>query len=68
MLKTEQQIIDECLELADAFYQMMGYISRPGFKYYESPHPQEQMVWAFAVYAYDHIEGTDVEGALDNME
>lgn len=67
-MKTDQQVVDECLELADTFYAMHGMVSRPGFRYYESPHPMEQAMWSLAVYAYDHIEGTDVQGALDNLE
>lgn len=63
-----QQIVDECLALADTFYVMHGMISRPGFKYFESPHPMEQAMWNLAVAAYDHIEGTEVEQCLAEIE
>ena len=66
--KTDQQILAECNELADMFYQMQGYISRPRFKFYEATHPAEVLCWDFACYAYDHIEGTDVQDIVDNLE
>ncbi len=39
---TNRELVDAAIELAGDFYSMMGYEHRPGFKYWESPHPQEQ--------------------------
>ncbi|HDY1642859.1 TPA: hypothetical protein RPA94_000454 [Escherichia coli] len=38
----------------------MGYTHRPGFKYWESPHPQEQLVFQMACRAFEVIRGSDV--------
>lgn len=62
--KTEQQIVDECNKLAHTFYRMYGNQRPEDFKFYSATHPMEAGMWAMAVVAYDHIEGTDVEQAL----
>ncbi|GAB4059159.1 hypothetical protein [Uliginosibacterium sediminicola] len=66
-MKTNEQLVRECNELADTFAQMHNHMSRPAFKYYEATHPQEAGFWNMAVAAYDHIEGSDVEAALDEI-
>jgi hypothetical protein len=66
--KTNQQIVDDCNKLAQTFYAMCGYEVPDDYKMYEATHPQETSMWTMAVYAYDHIEGTDVECALAEME
>lgn len=63
-LKTDQQIVDECNELARLFYKMHGYEVEDGYRFYEAHHPQEIGMWNMAVAAYEHIEGTKVEQAL----
>lgn len=67
-MRTSKQIIAECNSLASMFYQMRGRIERPRFKFYEATHPEEVECWEFACYAYDHIEGTDVQDIVDNLE
>lgn len=67
-MKTNKQIVQDCNTLANTFARMHGHISRPEFKYYEATHPQEVLFWGMAVAAYDHIECTDVEGALEDQE
>lgn len=67
-MKTQQQIIDDCNELANTFGVMRGWIDRPDFKYYEATHGEEVACWAMAVAAYDHIECTDVQDVLDNLD
>ncbi|SQC35935.1 Uncharacterised protein [Kluyvera cryocrescens] len=42
---TNRELVDAAIELAGEFYAMQGYSHRPGFKYWESPHPQEQLVF-----------------------
>lgn len=66
--KTEREVVEACNELAILFYKSHGYAPKEGFKMYESGHPHEQSMWNLAVMAYDHIEGTDVEEALSNLE
>lgn len=66
--RTEAEIISDCNELANTFGAMRGWVDRPDFKYYEATHPEEIGCWEWAVAAYDHIEGTDVQDILDNLE
>lgn len=63
-MKTEQEIVDDCNQLARAFYEMQGYQVPDDFKFYKARHPAEVGVWNMAVLAYEHIEGTDVEDCL----
>lgn len=65
---TNRELIDAAIKLAGDFYTQMGYSHRPGFKYWESPHPQEQMVFAMACRAFEFIRGSDVMDAIDGLE
>lgn len=65
---TDEQIVEAAIELAGEFYAMQGYSHRPGFKYWESPHPQEQLMWRMACHAFEILRGTDPEDALSNIE
>ena len=63
-MKTDQQVVDECNNLARQFYLMHGCEVPDDYKFYTAEHPMEAGCWNMAVLAYDHIEGTDVESAL----
>lgn len=65
---TDEQIVDAAIELAGEFYAMQGYNHRSGFKYWESPHPQEQLMWRMACQAFIQLRDTDPEDALSNIE
>lgn len=65
---TDEELVKSALSLADKFYVLYGNISRPEFKFYESSHPMEQLMWDMACTAYDLISGTDIENALANIE
>ncbi len=67
-MKAEQQIVDDCNALARQFYKMQGCEVPDDFKFYEAHHPMEVGCWNMAVLAYDHIEGTDVEDALAQVD
>ena len=62
----DAELVKSALALADKFYVMYGHISRPEFKFYESSHPMERLMWDMACEAFDHIRGSDVNNALDN--
>lgn len=66
-MRIEQKIVDECNDLARTFYEMQGCQVPDGYKFYEATHPAEAGCWQLAMAAYDHIEGTDVESALDDL-
>lgn len=65
---TDAELVSSALALADKFYTMHGYISRPGYKYYNSSHPQERLMWDMACAAFDIIGSTDIENALAEIE
>ncbi|HCI3195052.1 TPA: hypothetical protein NOW41_002161 [Escherichia coli] len=65
---TNRELVDAAIELAGDFYSMMGYTHRPGFKYWESPHPQEQRVFQMACRAFEVIRGSDVTDAIADLE
>ena len=65
---TNSELVDAAIELAGDFYSMMGYEHRPGFKYWESPHPQEQQVFEMACRAFEFIRGSDVMEAVADLE
>lgn len=66
--RTNQQIVDDCNKLARLFYASLGYQVEDGYRFDQARHPQERGMWNQAVIAYDHIEGTDVEDALAQVE
>lgn len=65
---TNRELVDAAIELAGQFYAMQGYTHRTGFKYWESPHPQEQLVFEMACRAFEVIRGSDVMGAIADLE
>lgn len=66
--KTDQQIVDDCNRLARVFYKMNGYEVPEGYRFDQARHPQERGSWNLAAVAYLHIEGTDPDEALQNLE
>jgi hypothetical protein len=67
-LKGDQQLVDECNELARKFYLAHGNQVDEGYRFDRATHPQEQSMWNLAVIAYDFIDGTDIEDAISNLE
>nr|DAP42545.1 MAG TPA: hypothetical protein [Caudoviricetes sp.] len=65
---TNRELVDAAIELAGQFYAMQGYTHRTGFKYWESPHPQEQLVFEMACRAFEVIRGSDVMDAIADLE
>lgn len=53
---------------AGDFYSMLGCTHRIGFKYWESPHPQEQQVFEMTCRAFEVIRGSDVMDAIASLE
>jgi len=66
--RTSQQIVDDTVEVALQLYEFMGYVAKPGFKFWESKHPTELMVWAMACAMQEHFTDTDVDDALTDLE
>jgi len=68
MNKTDKQIVFDANELARQFYGSMGYHVPAGYRFDRATHPQEAGMWIMAAIAYDHIEGTNIDDALSNIE
>lgn len=66
-MRTAQSIVDECNGLAGSFYLLHGCVAPAGWRFHDSTHPIEHRCWRMAVIAYEHIEGTDVESALAEL-
>ena len=65
---TNRELVDAAIELAGQFYAMQGYTHRTGFKYWESPHPHEKLVFEMACRAFEVIRGSDVMDAIADLE
>lgn len=65
---SNRELVDAAIQLAGKFYAMQGYTHRPGFKYWQSPHPQEQLVFEMACQAFEFIRGSDVMDAVADLE
>lgn len=66
--KTAQQVVDDCNVLARLFYSMNGYQVPEGYRFDKARHPQERGMWNLAAAAYEHIEGTDCDECLKEVE
>ncbi|WP_313824042.1 hypothetical protein [Leclercia sp.] len=65
---SNQELVDAAIALAGEFYAMQGYTHRPGFKYWQSPHPHERLCFDMACRAFEIIRGSDVMSAVDDLE
>lgn len=65
--KSDKKIFREGLELARKFYLMMGCKVEGGYRFDLASHPQEVGCWNMACVAYDHINGTDLQSAADEV-
>jgi hypothetical protein len=65
---SNHELVDAAIELAGEFYAMQGYVHRPGFKYWQSPHPHERLCFEMACRAFEVIRGSDVMDAVEDLE
>lgn len=68
MPPSNAEIVARCNELAREFYEARGYCVPEGYRFDQSHHPRHVEMWNFAVLAFDYIEGTDVEDALEQLK
>lgn len=66
--RTDAELVAEANELARQFYRGLGYAVKKGYRFDQATHPQEVACWNMVVMAYDHIEGTDLENAVAELE
>ena len=66
--RTDAEIVADCNELAREFYALRGYHVEKGYRFDQATHPHEREAWAQACFAYDFIEGTEVDMALAELE
>ncbi len=62
------EIVNQAIELANRFYQHHGYVSREGFKFWQSPHPQERLMFEMVCEAFDLIQGTELMDIVNDLE
>ena len=55
-------------DLAREFYRLMGYVREEDYRFDEATHPQEKLCWQMACAAFEHIEGTDLNEVLAEIE
>lgn len=67
-MRTDKEIVQQTITLAGKFYEAHGYTHREGFRYWESPHPQERLMWEMACLAQVMLTETDPEDALSGLE
>lgn len=60
-IRTDEEVFKQTLDLANLFYQAMGYAGRDGFRYDLSQHYTEKMVFRMACIAQLILTSTDVE-------
>lgn len=65
---TDEDLVKKGLALADIFYTRLGNKSRPDYKYFDSTHPQELLMWVLACDAFDFICGTDLDDSLRGLD
>ncbi|WGL99668.1 hypothetical protein QE177_04315 [Arsenophonus sp. aPb] len=65
---TDEELVNAAIALANDFYRLHGYVARKNFKYWESSHPQEQLIFEMVCLAFEKIRGSDVMGAIENIE
>lgn len=63
-----KEIVRRCNDLARWFYAAHGCQVPKGYRFDLACHPPERSMWSLAVLAFDFIEGTDVKGALDQLD
>lgn len=66
--RTAEEILQQTIALAGQFYAAQGYTHREGFRYWESPHPQERLMWELACMAQVALTDTDPNDALSELE
>lgn len=66
--RSDAEIVSDANELARLFYGSQGYQVEEGYCFDNATHPHERGCWNLAVIAYEFIEGTPVQDALDSLE
>ena len=69
-MRTDREIVDQTNELAGYMLSVMstGYVTPPGFKFYEATDPRAQSAWHRACDIQQMMTQTDANNALANLE
>jgi len=67
-MKICEKIIENANKLARKFYLAYGNKVEKGYRFDKANHPQEKGMWDLAVIAYEFIDGTEVEEALEETQ
>lgn len=64
-----KKIVDQTNEMARSFYALMGYTeTREDFRFWQSTHPTEMMVWKFACIAQAKLTNTDPDEMVGDYD
>lgn len=67
--RSVKDIVEQTNEMARQFYAEMGYAeTRPEFRFWESSHPQELLMWRYACMAQLELTDTDPDELLAEYE
>lgn len=66
--RTNEQIVNTANALARELYGMMGYNTPESYRFHRAQHPQEVLCWKMACKAFEMLEGTEVEQALEELK
>ena len=66
-MATAHEVVDEANALAREFYALSGNVVREGYCFELATHPQEQLMWAMAVAAFDRLRATSVDDCLSEL-
>ena len=67
-ISTSREYVDSCNELARTFYKMQGYEVPEGYRFDQAHHPAEVGCWNLAAEAFDHIDATDINDCLSDLD
>ncbi len=65
---TNEELLESANDLARLLYRLRGYDVPRNYRFDRATHPQEVAVWSIVVIAYEHIEGTDLEEVIAELE
>lgn len=66
-MRTDQQIAEQANRLATRFAEQLGYTFMGETKLYNSADPRLRQCWRLACIAFEDLQGTPADEALENL-
>lgn len=67
-MMTDQEILDDANQLARLFYSAAGYAVPDGYRFDLTENPRARGAWNLVRIAYEHIDRTDLDDVLVNLD